>query len=197
MEHYFRVDIFYTTIDSQLQELNERFKGDVVELLMLCLALDLQDDYKSFNVNNICKLAERFYLEDFSEQEKLYLRFQLEHFELDICRHTALQNVLTISKLCQELMKTGKSMIYSLVDKLIRLVLIFPILIATTERAFSAMKIMKTKLRNKMKDDYLGSYMITYIEKEITQTFDDDSIINEFCDMKERRLQFKMPNLSK
>ena len=48
-----------------------------------------------------------------------------------------------------------------------------------------------------MKDDYLGSYIITYIEKEITQTFDDDSIIDEFCDMKERRLQFKMLNLSK
>ena len=48
-----------------------------------------------------------------------------------------------------------------------------------------------------MKDDYLGSYMITFIEKEIAQTFDDDLIIDEFCDMKERRLQFKMPNLSK
>ena len=37
-----------------------------------------------------------------------------------------------------------------------------------------------------MKDDYLWSYMITYIEKKIAQTFDDDSIIDEFCDMKER-----------
>ena len=127
----------------------------------------------------------------------MHLRFQLEHFELDIRRHTALQNVSTIFELCQELMKIGKSMIYSLVDKLIRLVLILPISTATTERAFSVMKIVKTKFRNKIEDDYLGSYMITYIEKEIAQTFDDDSIIDEFCDMKERRLQFKMPNLSK
>ena len=73
----------------------------------------------------------------------------------------------TISKLCQELMKTGKSMIYSLVDKLIRLVLTLPISTATTERSFFAIKIVKTKLQNKMEDDYLGSYMITYIEKEI------------------------------
>ena len=57
MEHHFRVDIFYVTIDSQLQELNERFKEDVVELLMLCSALDPRDDYKSFNIDNICKLA--------------------------------------------------------------------------------------------------------------------------------------------
>ena len=127
----------------------------------------------------------------------MHLRFQLEYFEFDIRRHIALQNVSTISELCQELMKTEKSMIYSLVDKLIRLVLILPISTATIERAFSAMKIVKTKLRNKMEDDYLGSYVITYIEKEIAQTFDYDSIIDKFCDMKERRLQFKMPNLSK
>ena len=44
------------------------------------------------------------------------------------------------------------------------------------------------KHRNKMKNDYLGSYMITYIEKEIAQTFDDDSIINEFCEMKKKTI---------
>ena len=52
MEHHFRVDIFYITIDSQLQELNERFKEYVVELLMLCSALDPRDDYKSFNIRS-------------------------------------------------------------------------------------------------------------------------------------------------
>ena len=38
---------------------------------------------------------------------------------------------------------------------------------------------------------FLMSCLITYIEKEIAQTFDKDSIIDEFYDMKERRLQFK------
>ena len=75
--------------------------------------------------------------------------------------------------------------------------LTFSVSIAITERAFSTMKIVKTKLRNKMEDDCLGSYMITYIEKEIAQTFDNDSIIDELYDMKERQLQFKMPNLFK
>ena len=43
----------------------------MIELLMLCSALDPQDDYKSFNIDNICKLAERFYPKDFQEQEML------------------------------------------------------------------------------------------------------------------------------
>ena len=75
IEHHFRVDVFFATIDSQLQELNDRFREDMVELLMLCLALDPRDDYKSFNIDDICKLVERFYPEDFSEQKKLHLKF--------------------------------------------------------------------------------------------------------------------------
>ena len=145
----------------------------------------------------ICKLVERFYPEDFSKKREVAFKISIRTLWAWYSSTYNFANMSTIFELCQKLMKTGKSMIYSLVDKLIQLVLVLPISTTTTERAFSTMKIVKTKLRNKMKDDYLGSYMITYIEKEIAQTFDDDSIIDEFCDMKERRLQFKMLNLSK
>ena len=40
------------------------------------------------------------------------------------------------------------------IDRLICLVLTLPVSTATTERAFSAMKLLKTRLRNKMKDDF-------------------------------------------
>ena len=102
MKHHFHVDIFYTTIDSQLQELNERFKKDVVKLLMLCSALDSRDDYKSFKIDNICKLAERFYPKDFSKQEKLHLRFQLEHFELEFVD-------IQLCKMCQQFLNYVKN----------------------------------------------------------------------------------------
>ena len=93
--------------------------------------------------------------------------------------------------------KTGKSLSYPLINRLIRLVLTLPVSIATTERAFSAMKLVKTKLRNRMEDDFLASYLITYIEKEIASSFDIDSIIDAFNDMKERRVQLQMPKFSK
>jgi hypothetical protein len=57
--------------------------------------------------------------------------------------------------------------------------------LATIERAFSAMKIVKTSLRNKMEDDFLTDSLIIYIEKEITEKFSIDSIIDDFCDMQE------------
>ena len=92
----------------------------------------------------------------------------------------------TISKLCQVLVKTKKSIIYPLIDRLILLVLTLPISTATTERTFFTMKLVQTRLKNKMKDDFLARYMITYIEKDIARNFTINSIINEFNTMKER-----------
>ena len=75
MEHHFRVNVFTATLDSHLLELNNRFREDMVELIILSLALDPSDDYRSFNIDNICKLAMKFYPQDFTEQEKSHLKF--------------------------------------------------------------------------------------------------------------------------
>jgi len=60
-----------------------------------------------------------------------------------------------------------------------------------TERAFSVMKIVKTRLHNRMKDDFLANYLIVYIEKEIAERFIIDMIIGDFYSMKERWAQLK------
>jgi len=48
---------------------------------------------------------------------------------------------------------------------------------ASVERAFSAMKIIKTKLRNKINNVWLNDLMICYIEREIFKSLDDVDII--------------------
>jgi hypothetical protein len=53
------------------------------------------------------------------------------------------------------------------------------------------MKIVKTRLRNRMEDDFLVNYLIVYIEKEIAVRFTIDMIIDDFYFMKERRPQLK------
>lgn len=50
------------------------------------------------------------------------------------------------------------------------------------------MKFVKNRLRNKMEDDFLHNYLITYIEKDVAEKFDNDSIIDVFYKMKNRRL---------
>ncbi|XP_012448837.1 uncharacterized protein LOC105772033 [Gossypium raimondii] len=122
VEHHYQVDIFFATIDTQLQELKSRFNENVVELLTLTTALDPKEFFKS-------------------------------------------------------LVESGKSVMYPLVDRLIRLILTLPVSTASSEHTFSAMKIVKTRLRSKMEDDFLRSSLVVYIEKEIVEKFDINEII--------------------
>ena len=62
-----------------------------------------------------------------------------------------------------------KKNIYPLVDRLIRLILTLHVSIAIIERVFSAMKIVKTRLRNRIKNNFLVNYLIVCIVKEITK----------------------------
>ncbi|KAL5789160.1 hypothetical protein ACOSQ2_004048 [Xanthoceras sorbifolium] len=80
---------------------------------------------------------------------------------------------------------------FSVFRKLIRLVLTLPVSTATTERAFSAMKLVKTPLRSKMENDFLTDCMVIYIEKEIADTIDLEHIIDEFDCIKSRKIKFK------
>jgi hypothetical protein len=60
-----------------------------------------------------------------------------------------------------------------------------------TKQALSAMKIVKTRLCNRIEDDFLANYLNVYIEKEIAERFTIDMIIDDFYSMKERRVQLK------
>ena len=52
------------------------------------------------------------------------------------------------------------------------------------------MKVVKTNLRNKMENDFLMDSLMLYIEKDIASIFSLDSIVNDFEDLKERRVPF-------
>ena len=49
------------------------------------------------------------------------------------------------------------------------------------------MQLLKTRLRNKMDDEFLADNMIVYIEKEIAGNFTIEMIMDKFYSMKNRR----------
>jgi hypothetical protein len=63
------------------------------------------------------------------------------------------------------------------------------VVIATVARAFSAMKIIKTKLHNKMIDGWLNDLMVCCIEREIFKGLDLHQIKKAFQKKKERQMQ--------
>jgi hypothetical protein len=97
----------------------------------------------------------------------------------------------TIFELCWRLIKINKSQHYLLIDKLIHLILTLFIFIVTIKRAFSAIKHVKTVFRNKIKDEFLEYFMMIYIERELAEDIDSDSIIDEFYSIKYERVQLR------
>jgi hypothetical protein len=110
----------------------------------------------------------------------------------------------TISELCQQLAATRNGAHYHLIDRytlmfvatlvdliifkstksfhcliniLIRLVLTLSVSTASTERAFSAMQLVTTRLQNQMEDGFLRDHLVTYTEKEIVIGISIDAII--------------------
>jgi hypothetical protein len=66
---------------------------------------------------------------------------------------------------------------------------------ATTERAFSAMKFVKTRLRSKMGDTYLRDYLVVYIERELAAMICSDDIIKAYDLANTRRSKFKITDM--
>ncbi|GJS97334.1 DNA polymerase epsilon catalytic subunit A-like protein [Tanacetum coccineum] len=64
-----------------------------------------------------------------------------------------------------------------------------PVSTTTSERAFSKMKLVKTRLRSTMSDDFLKSSMILNIEREIVGTLCNEKIIDDFYSKSQRRVQ--------
>jgi hypothetical protein len=111
----------------------------------------------------------------------------LHHYQFDVPKHSYFQNMSTLSKLCRGLTISGKLKIYNLIDRLIRLVLTLLVSTATTKRAFSAMKLVKTRLRSRMENEFLADNLVIYIEKEIAKDFTTEMIMDEFYSVKDRR----------
>ena len=98
---------------------------------------------------------------------------------------------MTLSQLSRVLLETENSKIYPLVDRLLRIVLTLPVSTATIERAFSAMKLVKTQLRNKIEDTFLAYCLIVYIEKEIIKNVSTTTLIENFIDVTEQMAQLR------
>lgn len=51
---------------------------------------------------------------------------------------------------------------------------------AIVERAFSAMKILKTRLRNRIGDPWMNDCPVTYIERDVFNNIGNELIIQRF-----------------
>ena len=70
--HHYRVELFYTDIDMQLQELNNHFLEANTDLLLCMACLNPSDSFVTFDKEKLIRL-EKFYPSDFLETDILAL----------------------------------------------------------------------------------------------------------------------------
>ncbi|CAN6682130.1 unnamed protein product [Malus baccata var. baccata] len=186
--HYYRVDLYFQVLDTQLKELNDRFNEVNTELLLCMACLSPVNNFASFDKAKIVRLAQ-LYPQDFDCMDLMNLPIQLDNYIHDMKMHSEFSSLRGIGDLAKELVKTGRFASYMLVYKLLTLTLVLPVATASVERAFSAMKIVKTPLRNKMGDQWLSDSMLVYIERDVFAFIDNEPIMRHFYDMKPRRQQ--------
>ena len=185
--HHFQNDLFYTIIDDQMGELNSRFNEVNTELLLCMACLNPSDSFSAFDKKKLIQFAE-FYPSDFSALQLLLLDNQLENYIMDVRDHPDFSELKSISDLSQRMIETKKAVVYPLVYYLLKLSLILPVATATVERSFSAMKIIKSTLRNRMGDEWMNDCLVTYVEREMFETISTENIIKQFQKMKSRRI---------
>jgi len=102
-------------------------------------------------------------------------------------RHASFSSCEDVQSLTMKMVQIEKYLVFSLVYKLIKLALILSVLTTSVERAFSAMKIIKSKLCNKINNMWFNDLMICYIEREILKSLDDIDIIRTFTRKRSRK----------
>ncbi|KAK4269940.1 hypothetical protein QN277_023034 [Acacia crassicarpa] len=186
--HYFKVELFNTVIDTQVQELNDRFDNVNIKLLECLSCLDPRDSFANFNNEKLIEFA-RFYPSEFDELADIpFLSSSLDNFIVDVRADSDFVNLQTISDLALKMVEKRKDIVYPLVYLLIKLALVLPVATASVERVFSAMTFVKNKLRNRISDDWFNSCMLTFVERDIFDTIDDEDIMKYFQGMKNRRM---------
>ena len=130
-------------------ELNNRFLENTMELLYLSSTLDPSHAFRSFKIDNICNLAEKFYPEDFTHFDLYALRIQLRYYKLSMDR-SDFQNIDSISTLYRRLIETSLTNDFHLISRLIHSILTLHVSTSKTKRAFSSLKFIKNHSGHKI-----------------------------------------------
>ncbi|XP_078157468.1 uncharacterized protein LOC144553246 [Carex rostrata] len=106
---------------------------------------------------------------------------------MDLQSDSDFLEVKSLVELSQKMVEKNKHTAYPLVYKLVKLALILPVATASVERVFSAMNVVKSRLRNTMGDQWMNDCLIIYIEKDVFAHVDNEKIMQRFQKMKNRR----------
>ncbi|XP_050121414.1 uncharacterized protein LOC126599113 [Malus sylvestris] len=105
--HYYRVDLYFQVLDTQLKELNDRFDEVNTEVLLCMACLSPVNNFASFDKAKIVRLAQ-LYPQDFDHMDLINLPIQLHNYIHNMKMHSEFSSLRGIGDLAKELVKTGR-----------------------------------------------------------------------------------------
>ena len=69
-----------------------------------------------------------------------------------------------------------------------RILLTIPVLVASVEKSFSKLKLIKSYLRSTMSQERMSDLAILSIERELLRNIDFESLVNEFLEKKGKQI---------
>jgi hypothetical protein len=148
--------------------------------------LESTKSFAAFDMNKLLRMAE-FYPNDFIDVPKVAFRHQLKNYITNVRSDPKFAKLKWLSDICAKLVDTNKCNTFAMVYKLSKLTLLLSVATASVERVFSAMKVVKSSLCNKMGDQWLNDRLVTYIERDVLLTISNDVVLAHFQQMDRRR----------
>lgn len=93
------------------------------------------------------------------------------------------RNLSSLPDLCELMVGSNAAEHFPLLFRLIKLILTLPVSTASVERVFSAVKILKTRLRTKISDEWFLHLTLIYVEKELLQGISNEVVVSKFKEM--------------
>ena len=187
-EHYFRVNVFNACIDVVTQQLSQRFVSlnRTAHLFEAIHPTTLQRA-KDEELYEMARRVSDHYSRDIDCSFPGQLVSFRACFKEQIARQTT---VLNLTKLLI-VDHPAVSSTFTEVCTAFLLFLTLPVSVASAERSFSKLKLIKTYLRSTMGQDRLCGLAILSIENEQARALNIQQIIDDFAERKARRMPLK------
>ncbi|CAK8539777.1 unnamed protein product [Lathyrus sativus] len=144
--------------------------------------------FSSFDKEKLVEFA-KFYPREFCQTNLVFIDNQLETYIIDMRSSIEFASLKGVGELSEKLVETRRHVVYPLVYQLLKLTMILPVVTTTVKRSFYAMKIVKTRLHNRMGDEWMNDYLMSYIEIDVLKDIDNEPISQRFQNMKSRKGQ--------
>ena len=180
----FRVQCYNVIVDRAIVSMNERFQQLKTHYARFGVVLQFSKHSRSEVIKQCRKLETSLRDGEDCDIDGLILADELDGLK------SLLPSVATKKphQLLQYMHKNKLTDVFPNTCIVFRILLTIPVTVASGERSFSKLKLIKTYLRSTMTQERLSSLAVLLIEQEVAKTLDYSSLIDSFASAKARKV---------